>query len=54
MITEAITIGGVLGASAAIAWLAKVKFQPEIESNLAKIEAEEEALAPTNKRKNTH
>jgi hypothetical protein len=45
MITEAITIGTILGASGAAAWLAKVKFQPEIEKNLAKIETEETIVA---------
>jgi hypothetical protein len=45
MIIEAITIGSILGASGAVAWLAKVKFQPEIERNLAKIEAEETIVA---------
>ena len=29
MITEAVTIGVILGGSAAAAWFAKIKFQPE-------------------------
>jgi hypothetical protein len=45
MITEAITIGAILGISAAAAWLAKVKLHPEIERNLAKIETEETIVA---------
>ena len=44
MITEAITISAFLGASAAAAWLAKVKFQPEIEMNLTKVQAEKATL----------
>jgi hypothetical protein len=40
MITEAITIGVILGGSAAAVWLTKIKFQPEIEKSLARIEAE--------------
>jgi hypothetical protein len=54
MITEAITIGAILGASGAVAWLAKVKFQPEIERNLAKTQAVEETIAPRSKRSKTH
>ena len=45
MITEAITIGAILGASGAAAWLAKVKYQPEIERNLAMVDAEEAIVA---------
>jgi hypothetical protein len=44
MITEAITIAVILGGCAAAALFAKSKFQPEIERNLAKIEAEEDAI----------
>ena len=54
MITEAITIGAILGASGAVACLPKVKFQPEIERNLAKTEAVEETIAPRSKRSKTH
>jgi hypothetical protein len=42
MIEEAITLGAILGASAIAVWFAKVKFQPEIERNLAIVEAHEE------------
>lgn len=38
MFEEAITIVAIIGGSAAAAWYAKKKFQPEIERNLAKIE----------------
>ena len=41
MIGEAITIAAILGGCAAAVWYAKSKFQPEIEHNLAKIEAVE-------------
>jgi hypothetical protein len=41
MFEEAITIAAILGGSAAAAWYAKSKFQPEIERNLAKIESQE-------------
>lgn len=51
MITEAITIAVILGGCAATALFAKSKFQPEIERNLAKIEAEEAILA---RRKPSH
>jgi hypothetical protein len=53
MITEAITIGAILGVSGAVAWLAKVKFQPEIERNLARIESEE-AIVARKGRSKTH
>lgn len=39
MMTEAVTIGVILAGCAAAAWFAKVKFQPEIDRSLAKIEA---------------
>lgn len=39
MITEAVTIGVILGGCAVAAWFAKIKFQPEIDRSLAKIEA---------------
>lgn len=39
MFGEAITIAAILAGSAAAAWYAKSKFQPEIERNLAKIES---------------
>ena len=39
MFEEAITIVAIIGGSAAAAWYAKKKFQPEIESNLSKIES---------------
>jgi hypothetical protein len=42
MITEAVTIGVILGGCAAAAWFAKTKFQPEIDRSLARIEAEGE------------
>lgn len=38
MIAEAVTIGVILGGSALIAWLAKSKFQPEIDGSLARTE----------------
>jgi hypothetical protein len=44
MITEAITIGAILGASGGIAWLAKVKFQPDIERTLSGSVAKEETI----------
>lgn len=51
MITEAITIGVILGGCAAAALFAKSKFQPEIERSLAKIESEEAIVA---RRKPSH
>lgn len=51
MITEAVTISIILGGCAAAAWFAKTKFQPEIEKNLARIEAEEAIMA---RRKPSH
>ena len=54
MITEAITIGAILGASGSAAWLAKVKFQPEIERNLAKIASEEKTIVARNTKPKTH
>jgi hypothetical protein len=51
MITEAVTIGVILGGSAAAAWFAKVKFQPEIDRSLARIETEEAIVA---RRKPSH
>lgn len=51
MIVEAVTIGAILAACAAAAWFAKTKFQPEIERNLARIEAEEAIMA---RRKPSH
>lgn len=51
MITEAITIGAILGASAAAVWLAKAKFQPEIERNMAALE---EAIPARNTKQRTH
>lgn len=54
MITEALTIGVILGASGAVAWLAKVKFQPEIERNLTKVAAEEETLVARKGKSKTH
>jgi hypothetical protein len=51
MITEAITIGVILGGCAAAAWFAKTKFQPEIDRSLAKIEAKEAIVA---RRKPSH
>lgn len=45
MISEAVTIVAILGGCAAAAWFAKTKFQPEIEKNLARIEAEEAIMA---------
>lgn len=50
MITEALTISAILGASAGIAWLAKVKFQPIIEKDLADIVVEKQAMTPRNSR----
>jgi hypothetical protein len=38
MFEEAITITAIIGGSAAAAWYAKKKFQPEIERNLEKLE----------------
>jgi hypothetical protein len=38
MITEAITIGVIIGGCAAAVWYAKKKFQPEIEQNLKRLE----------------
>jgi hypothetical protein len=52
LITEAITIGVIIGGSAAAAWFAKVKFQPEIDRSLAKIEAEEAIVARRKPRHN--
>jgi hypothetical protein len=48
MIVEAITISAIIGASAFAVWFAKIRFQPEIERNLTKIEAavpEEETIS---------
>ena len=50
MITEAITIGAILGASAAVVWLAKAKFQPEIDRNLSTLEA----IPARNTKQRTH
>ena len=44
MIVEAITIGVILVASGAVAWISKIKFQPEIERSLIKVEAKEETV----------
>jgi len=44
VITEAITIGVILGACAVSAWFAKTRFQPGIDMRLAKI-AEEAIVA---------
>jgi hypothetical protein len=44
---EAITIGSIMGGSAFAVWIAKARFQPEIEMSLTKIEAaapEEETM----------
>jgi len=49
MITEAVTIGVILGGSAVAAWLAKNKFQPEIDRSLARTE---EAIVA--RRKSSH
>ena len=49
MINEAITIAFILGGCSAAAWFAKSKFQPEIERNLTRIEAEEEAIVARQK-----
>lgn len=54
MITEAITIGAILGTSGAVAWLAKVKFQPEIERSMTKVAAEEESIVARKTRSKTH
>jgi len=51
MITEALTIGVILAVCAAAAWFAKARFQPEIERNLARLEAEEAIMA---RRKPSH
>ena len=51
MITEVITIGVILGGSAAAVLFAKSKLQPEIERVLARIEAEETIVA---RRKSSH
>lgn len=45
MITEAITIGVILGGCAAAVLFAKSRFQPEIERSLTKVEAEEAIVA---------
>jgi hypothetical protein len=39
MIIEAITISGIIGASAFAVLFARARFQPEIERSLSKIEA---------------
>jgi hypothetical protein len=39
MLMEPITISSIIGASAFAVWFSKVRFQPEIERNLTKIEA---------------
>lgn len=46
MIEQAITLGAILGVCAIGVWFAKAKFQPEIERNLAIIEAHEEKKEP--------
>lgn len=38
MIAEAVTIAAILGGSAAVAWFAKTRFQPEIDRSLEKTE----------------
>ena len=38
MLTEALTIGFIIGACGIVAWLAKNKFQPEIEEDIQKRE----------------
>lgn len=44
MIIESFTIGGILGGSALVTWLAKAKFQPEIERRIAATGSEEKAI----------
>jgi hypothetical protein len=51
MFEEAITIVAIFGGSAAAAWYAKKKFQPEIERNLSKIEGSVEVREFVHKRK---
>jgi len=49
MFIEAITISAILGGSAFAVWLAKSRFQPEIERSLIRIEAavqEKETIVP--------
>ncbi len=48
MITEAITIGVILGGCGAAALFAKSRFQPEIERSLTKV-GEEEAIVARRK-----
>lgn len=50
MITEAVTIGVILGGCAAAALFVKSRFQPEIERSLTKVEAE----AIVARRKSSH
>lgn len=38
MLTETLTIGIIIGACGIVAWLAKNKFQPEIEEDIQKRE----------------
>lgn len=51
MFEEALTIAAILGGSAAAAWYAKSKFQPEIERNLAKVESPVELRQFANEKK---
>jgi len=51
MFEEALTIAAILGGSAAAAWYAKSKFQPEIERNLAKVESPAELRQFAHKKK---
>lgn len=54
MITEAITIGAILGGCAAVALIAKIKFHPQIEAALASVEVQEQTVAPRNSRPKQH
>lgn len=54
MITEATTIGSILGVSGAIAWLAKVKFQPDIERSISGPATKEEAIVARKSHSKAH
>jgi hypothetical protein len=53
MILESLTIGSILGGSALVTWLAKTKFQPEIERSIAATDSEEKAIVAKGRSK-TH
>lgn len=52
MIAEILSISGIIAASAALAWYAKIRYQPSIERRLSELEASnpnEVSTAPSTK-----